>query len=209
MRVRRPAPRARRRARSRRTSSPCAGSTCGSSRSSRPMPAELFSKLEPAEIYHQLLEHRWFLSQECAADVTPREGARVVHRRRPGQRTRRAAPGRRGHDGTADHLVRRPARLMPARLIESAHRRRSMIVWSPTRRRDDRGRYGVTSMSDIVHVAGREILDSRGNPTVEVEVVLDERCARAAPPCRAARRPASTRRSSSATAASATSARAC
>ncbi len=28
-------------------------------------------------------------------------------------------------------------------------------------------------MSDIVHVLGREILDSRGNPTVEVEVVLD------------------------------------
>ena len=30
----------------------------------------------------------------------------------------------------------------------------------------------MTSMSDIVYVAGREILDSRGNPTVEVEVVL-------------------------------------
>src|SRR6187402_2813996 len=27
-------------------------------------------------------------------------------------------------------------------------------------------------MRDIVYVAGREILDSRGNPTVEVEVVL-------------------------------------
>jgi enolase len=28
-------------------------------------------------------------------------------------------------------------------------------------------------MSDITHIVGREILDSRGNPTVEVEVVLD------------------------------------
>ena len=28
-------------------------------------------------------------------------------------------------------------------------------------------------MSDIVHVHGREILDSRGNPTVEVEIALD------------------------------------
>jgi enolase len=28
-------------------------------------------------------------------------------------------------------------------------------------------------MSDIVHITGREILDSRGNPTVEVEVVLE------------------------------------
>ena len=27
-------------------------------------------------------------------------------------------------------------------------------------------------MSEIVHVHGREILDSRGNPTVEVDVVL-------------------------------------
>src|SRR5689334_14383652 len=28
-------------------------------------------------------------------------------------------------------------------------------------------------MSDIIYVAGREVLDSRGNPTVEVEVVLE------------------------------------
>ena len=28
-------------------------------------------------------------------------------------------------------------------------------------------------MSDIASVVGREILDSRGNPTVEVEVVLE------------------------------------
>ena len=27
-------------------------------------------------------------------------------------------------------------------------------------------------MSDIVYIVGREILDSRGNPTVEVEVEL-------------------------------------
>ena len=28
-------------------------------------------------------------------------------------------------------------------------------------------------MSEIVEIVGREVLDSRGNPTVEVEVVLD------------------------------------
>ena len=28
-------------------------------------------------------------------------------------------------------------------------------------------------MSEIVSVIGREILDSRGNPTVEVEIILD------------------------------------
>ena len=30
-------------------------------------------------------------------------------------------------------------------------------------------------MTAIATVVGREILDSRGNPTVEVDVVLDER----------------------------------
>ncbi len=28
-------------------------------------------------------------------------------------------------------------------------------------------------MSEIVHVHGRQVLDSRGNPTVEVEIGLD------------------------------------
>ena len=32
----------------------------------------------------------------------------------------------------------------------------------------------MKSMIEIVDVVGREILDSRGNPTVEVEVVLDD-----------------------------------
>ncbi len=41
----------------------------------------------------------------------------------------------------------------------------------------------VARMSEIVHVAGREILDSRGNPTVEVDVILDSGAAgRAAVP---------------------------
>ena len=33
------------------------------------IPADMFAKLEPAEIYHQLLEHRWFLSQARGTDV--------------------------------------------------------------------------------------------------------------------------------------------
>ena len=56
-------------------------------------------------------------------------------------------------------------------------------------------------MSAIVDIIGREILDSRGNPTVEVDVVLAE--ARAAvPACLPAPRPERTRRSSFATATS-------
>ncbi|MEX2628072.1 MAG: DUF4032 domain-containing protein [Ilumatobacteraceae bacterium] len=33
------------------------------------IPPELMSKLEAAEIYHQLLEHRWFLSEEARVDI--------------------------------------------------------------------------------------------------------------------------------------------
>ncbi len=64
-------------------------------------------------------------------------------------------------------------------------------------------------MTAIVDIIGREILDSRGNPTVEVDVVLEDgSLGRAAVP--SAPPPARTRRSSCATATrSAISARAC
>ncbi|WP_022882535.1 DUF4032 domain-containing protein [Gryllotalpicola ginsengisoli] len=35
----------------------------------RAIPAELRGKLEPAEVFHQLLEHRWYISQEQKRDV--------------------------------------------------------------------------------------------------------------------------------------------
>ncbi|AGW40836.1 hypothetical protein O159_06570 [Leifsonia xyli subsp. cynodontis DSM 46306] len=35
----------------------------------RAIPAELKGKLEPAEVFHQLLEHRWFMSQAEGRDV--------------------------------------------------------------------------------------------------------------------------------------------
>ena len=37
----------------------------------------------------------------------------------------------------------------------------------------DHGLRYVGDMSEILSITGREILDSRGNPTVEVEVLLD------------------------------------
>jgi hypothetical protein len=30
----------------------------------------MFSKLAAPELYHQLLEHRWFLSEQCETDVS-------------------------------------------------------------------------------------------------------------------------------------------
>lgn len=37
------------------------------------IPADMFAKLEPAEIYVQVLEHRWFLSEAAGHDVGPEE----------------------------------------------------------------------------------------------------------------------------------------
>ena len=34
------------------------------------IPGDMFEKLEAAEIYHQLLEHRWFLSEQAGKDVS-------------------------------------------------------------------------------------------------------------------------------------------
>jgi hypothetical protein len=33
------------------------------------MPKELWGKREPAELYHELLEHRWFLSEQAGEEV--------------------------------------------------------------------------------------------------------------------------------------------
>src|ERR1700712_2463791 len=35
----------------------------------RAIPRDLKGKLEPAEVFHQLLEHRWFVSQQQNRDV--------------------------------------------------------------------------------------------------------------------------------------------
>jgi hypothetical protein len=40
------------------------------------IPEELRGKLEPAEIYHQVLEHRWFLSEEAGQDIGLPEAVR-------------------------------------------------------------------------------------------------------------------------------------
>ncbi len=37
------------------------------------IPAELFNRLEAAEIFHQLLEHRWYMAEQAGAEVTLEE----------------------------------------------------------------------------------------------------------------------------------------
>jgi Domain of unknown function (DUF4032)/Lipopolysaccharide kinase (Kdo/WaaP) family len=34
------------------------------------IPSELFNRLEPAEIFHQLLEHRWYMAEQAGHEVT-------------------------------------------------------------------------------------------------------------------------------------------
>ena len=63
-------------------------------------------------------------------------------------------------------------------------------------------------MAAIEAFTAREILDSRGNPTVEVEVALEDGSRQPGRPCRRGRRPVPSRRSSCVTAATATAARA-
>src|SRR5262249_54445048 len=36
----------------------------------RAIPDELFNRLEPAEIFHQLLEHRWYMAERTDHEVT-------------------------------------------------------------------------------------------------------------------------------------------
>ncbi|ROP43372.1 DUF4032 domain-containing protein [Pseudokineococcus lusitanus] len=53
----------------------------------RAVPRELRRKLEPAEVYHEVLEHRWFMSEQQRRDVPLTEAVRayvdgvLVHRR--------------------------------------------------------------------------------------------------------------------------------
>jgi hypothetical protein len=37
------------------------------------IPKDLVDKLEPAELYHQVLEHRWFISERAGGDVGMKE----------------------------------------------------------------------------------------------------------------------------------------
>jgi Domain of unknown function (DUF4032) len=39
------------------------------------VPMELRGKLEPAELYHEMLEHRWFMSEKAGAEVSMEEAA--------------------------------------------------------------------------------------------------------------------------------------
>jgi hypothetical protein len=36
----------------------------------RAIPRELAGKLEPAQLYHEYLEHRWYMAQQAGHDVT-------------------------------------------------------------------------------------------------------------------------------------------
>src|SRR3954462_3985273 len=41
------------------------------------VPMELRAKLEPAELYHEMLEHRWFMSEKAEAEISMEEAAQA------------------------------------------------------------------------------------------------------------------------------------
>jgi Domain of unknown function (DUF4032)/Lipopolysaccharide kinase (Kdo/WaaP) family len=41
------------------------------------VPMDLRAKLEPAELYHEMLEHRWFLSERAGAEISMAEAAQL------------------------------------------------------------------------------------------------------------------------------------
>ena len=72
------------------------------------VPAEARGKLEPAEVFHEILQHRWFLSEQRGAEVDTFEAAadyiaNVLSQPRASRPEAELRPGDRGrrtpHDG--------------------------------------------------------------------------------------------------------------
>jgi hypothetical protein len=74
------------------------------------VPHELHGKLEPAELFHEVLEHRWFLSEKAGADVGLDEAVRAyVCDVLPGKPDERAVLGARlGRPTVEDPTLGRP-----------------------------------------------------------------------------------------------------
>ena len=60
------------------------------------VPPEARAKLEPAEIFHEMLVHRWYLSERAGHEIPPARGRPRLHRERAGHQARRAGHRRRG-----------------------------------------------------------------------------------------------------------------
>ena len=61
----------------------------------RSVPRELRGKLEPAQIYHELLDHRWFLSEQQGRDVPDAADGEELREEHPALAARRAGDPRR------------------------------------------------------------------------------------------------------------------
>ena len=72
-----------------------AGSPRSTSRSSTRSRPDLAGRLAPAEVFHEVLEHRWFLSEQARRDVGTTEAARVLLRAPCCRGPRRRSPPRR------------------------------------------------------------------------------------------------------------------
>ena len=103
----------------------------------RAVPKELRGKLEPAEIFHEVLEHRWFLSERAGRDVGLMPAARSyvddvlsAQARRAGRARladRQPHPG----DGAVRRRRRRRGRGPPGRPVPPAGALRGRAPGSP------------------------------------------------------------------------------
>ena len=80
----------------------------------RAVPKDLRGKLEPAEVFHEVLEHRWFLSERAGVDVGLLPGRGVLRRRRADPQARRGGRARLAHR----HADRRLRPLLGGRRVE-------------------------------------------------------------------------------------------
>ena len=96
-----------------------------------------------------------------AARTHPGAGARRRRRRRRGPVHGNASGSGQGADRRAERLAARP------------HGKFAVDAQGARLRSQTTTLRGIASMSRIVDIVGREIIDSRGNPTVEADVILD------------------------------------
>ena len=66
------------------------------------VPADLVDRLAPAEVFHEILEHRWFLSEQAATDVGTTAAAQAYIKRILPQITRTLTVLPTEGDGGAD-----------------------------------------------------------------------------------------------------------
>ena len=122
----------------------------------RAVPRELRGKLEPAQVFHEMLDHRWFISREQNRDVPITEAAESYVRERP------AAPPGRARRARRERSRGRRGRVVPPVARLTGRARRADDDAPPPR--DPRGRGGVRARLRRWRCAGGRPRTARCRP---------------------------------------------